>query len=247
MPLPVIIGRRYNGPPDSANGGYACGLFAERARQALKTQQSETTPDVVVQLLSPPPLGVPLTMTAAGRRVAFWHGEALVASAAPGAAPAHPVGSVAPAEARRAEQHYAGNVQHPYGTCYVCGPEHAEGGLRLAPGPVSGRPGTAACTWTPLDEHADTGGSVRPEVVWAVLDCPGGWTLDPGSVPKVLGRMTVRIRSLPTPGRQTVIVAVGSPGRGRTSQCETAMFDPDGAELARSSAVWVTQDEKALP
>ncbi|WP_314176427.1 hypothetical protein [Streptomyces winkii] len=247
MPDPVIIGRRYNGPPGSANGGYACGLFAALARPMLGTSPDGKASDIAVQLLSPPPLETPLTATSAGRRVAFWHGETLVASASHGAVPAQACPFVAPAGAREAEKAYAGHSSHPFGTCYVCGPRHRDRGLRLAPGPVPGRTDTAACTWTPGPEHAGEDGLVRPELIWAVLDCPGGWTLDPVSAPLVLGRMTARIRRLPSPGETTVVVATGSPGGGRTAQCETAVFRQDGTELARSSAVWVRRDEKAQP
>ncbi|CAM5330253.1 hypothetical protein GCM10010329_38160 [Streptomyces spiroverticillatus] len=245
MPSSVSIGRRHNGPPDSANGGYACGLFAAAARPALPPSGAGPL-DVAVQLLAPPPLDTALRSVVTGRRVTFWHDDTLVASAAAGRVPDAPIASVDLAAARTAEQGYAGRESHPYGTCYVCGPDHRDRGLALAPGPVSGRPDTAACTWTPTAEHADEHGFVKPELIWAVLDCPGGWTLDPVSSPLVLGRMTARVHARPRVGETTVIVARGTPGRGRTAPCETAIFRPDGTELARSSAVWVRRDEKAL-
>lgn len=245
MPNSVRIARRYNGPPGSANGGYACGVFAGLARPLLRSSHGDEA-DVVVQLHAPPPLDTDLRTTGAGGRVAFWHGDTLVALAAAGAAPGEAVGFVDPEAARRAEDGYAGNTGHPYDTCWVCGPRNQDRGLRLAPGPVPGRPDTAACTWTPDGEHAGEDGLVRPELLWAILDCPGGWTLDPISAPLVLGRMTARIRMRPRPGETTVIVARGTPGTGRTAQCETALFRHEGTELARSSAVWVRQDEKAL-
>ena len=45
----VTIPARFNGPPGSANGGYACGLVA-----------AAIGPAATVRLLSPPPLDVPL-------------------------------------------------------------------------------------------------------------------------------------------------------------------------------------------
>ncbi len=44
-------------------------------------------------------------------------------------------------------------------------------GLRIFPGPVAGRPVWAA-PWTPDASVTDGSGRVRPEVVWAALDCP---------------------------------------------------------------------------
>ncbi|HUJ34833.1 MAG TPA: hypothetical protein VLW51_06460 [Solirubrobacteraceae bacterium] len=46
----VIIDRRFNGPPSSANGGYTCGL----------TGTAIEAPSVRVSLSKPPPLAVPL-------------------------------------------------------------------------------------------------------------------------------------------------------------------------------------------
>ena len=46
----IVIPRRFNGPPSSANGGYAAGALAEAA--GLE--------DVTVQIRRPPPLETPL-------------------------------------------------------------------------------------------------------------------------------------------------------------------------------------------
>src|SRR3954451_6527287 len=45
----IVLDPRFNGPPDTANGGYACGAIGE-----LVDGPAEVT------LLSPPPLGAPL-------------------------------------------------------------------------------------------------------------------------------------------------------------------------------------------
>ena len=47
----LTIERRYNGPPDSGNGGYVCGSIAE-ALQA----------DLRVRLTRPPPLDTPMPL-----------------------------------------------------------------------------------------------------------------------------------------------------------------------------------------
>src|SRR5512137_2144564 len=44
-PRTITIARRFNGPPDSGNGGYVCGAFAVA-----------TGDDVRVRLMAPPPL-----------------------------------------------------------------------------------------------------------------------------------------------------------------------------------------------
>src|SRR5689334_5636814 len=59
------IGGRYNGPPHSANGGYACGLLATAAQSSLDGR-------IAVSLHRPPPLETNLTVRPAGRRVHLW-------------------------------------------------------------------------------------------------------------------------------------------------------------------------------
>ncbi len=58
--------------------------------------------------------------------------------------------------------------------CFVCGMGRGPGdGLRIFPGPLAGRPFWAA-PWTPDPSVTGAGGRVRPEVVWAALDCLSG-------------------------------------------------------------------------
>jgi hypothetical protein len=230
----ILVGRRYNGPPNSANGGYISGLVAQRARGMLESEG-----DLVVQLHLPPPLDTDLRLTRAGRRVHVWHDDVVVATASPQAAGADTPGAIAPELAEQAGLRYEGQGStHPFPTCFVCGPEHPDG-LRLAPGPVPGMDDHVACLWTPDATTDDGTGTVAEELVWAALDCPGGWTLDPLRSPLVLGRMSARITVLPHVGEAVVAVGRGVPGEGRVHTCATALFSRDGTELARSTATWV--------
>ncbi|MCX5202723.1 hypothetical protein OG897_14850 [Streptomyces sp. NBC_00237] len=239
----IRVGRRYNGPPASANGGYFSGLLAPRARRMLDVEG-----DLVVQLHAPPPLDTDLRLAPAGRRVHVWHGDVLVATAAPQAIGTDTVEAIAPDLAEQAMFRYEGHGAHPFPTCFVCGPRHPDG-LRLAPGPVAGHGNHVACLWTP-DASTDDGtgtGLVSEELVWAALDCPGGWTLDPLRSPLVLGRMTARITALPRVGETVVAVGRGTPGDGRVHSCTTALVRRDGTELARSTATWVRLAPTASP
>ena len=68
----LTIARRFNGPPDSGNGGYSCGAFAVATRQDLR-----------VRLRAPPPLDVPMAVER-GTADDTWllrDGERVVASA----------------------------------------------------------------------------------------------------------------------------------------------------------------------
>ncbi|MEW2399427.1 hypothetical protein [Streptomyces sp. NPDC046862] len=225
--MSALIEARYNGPAASANGGYACGTFA-----AL------TAAPAAVTLHLPPPLGVPLTAEPAGRRTHVWNGDDLVATVAAAAGDV-PIVPPVPAEVAEAcQSDFGGRAFHPFPSCFVCGLDRADG-LNLRPGPVPGRHGTVACTWQPDASLAGPGGTVRPEAVWAALDCPGGWTTDPARQARVLGRMTARIAVTPILGERCVIVGRSDPGQGRTLTSHTALYRDDGTLLAGASAIWV--------
>src|SRR5439155_1527101 len=82
-------------------------------------------------------------------------------------------------EAMAAAEHYPGFAAHPFPTCYACGPRRPPGdGLRLFPGRLPD--GRTAAPWVVPED-------IEPAVVWAALDCPGGWSIAVESRPYVLG------------------------------------------------------------
>src|SRR5262245_45936016 len=155
----IVIGARFNGPPGSANGGYACGLVASLLGGGT----------VEVRLRRPPPLDRPLRWDGSALR----DGEDVVVEGAPvPAADAGPPDEVPPPvdldDARAAAAAYPGLISHPYPTCFGCGPERAPGdGLRISPGPVPGRHVVAAA-WVPHPSVA-VDGEVPLAVAWAAL------------------------------------------------------------------------------
>ena len=69
----LVLDRRFNGPPTTANGGYACGAIGE-----LVDGPAEVT------LRTPPPLGVPLAVSfLPGGEIDVHDGDTLVMSARP--------------------------------------------------------------------------------------------------------------------------------------------------------------------
>jgi hypothetical protein len=215
----VIIDARFNGPPGSANGGRSAGVFAGA---------SGLDSPVEVTLRRPPPLGVPLTV--ADGRVRTGDGE-LVAELA-GVDPFDVVVPPVPwAEAVAAARAYPGFTDHPFPTCYVCGPARPDrDGLGIFPGRLpDGR--TAAPFVAPPD--------VAPETVWAALDCPGGWAvLGPGR-PYVLGRIAVVTDRVPTPGDRCVVTGASTGTSGRKATVVTALYGPDGGRWAYARATWI--------
>jgi hypothetical protein len=216
----LIIPARYNGPPDSANGGYACGLVAR-----LLGGTAEVT------LRRPPPLAVQLDVVEADGGVEVRDGDTVIAEARVAEVPVSVPEPVSGEEAEAASRRYAGFEHHAYPTCFICGPER-EDGLRIFAGPVARRPGLVAAPWTPAE--------VAPEVVWAVLDCPSGWAVDDFHREGVLlGRMAARVLRLPQPGERHVVLGWRVGEEGRKRYAGSGLFTEDGELLAASRSTWI--------
>jgi hypothetical protein len=233
----LVIPSRFCGPPGSGNGGYVCGRIA-----------AYVNGPVTVTLRRPPPLEVPMAVERDGEgSVRIHHGGTLVAEAATspaGRAPKLP-GPVSLAEADAAAGRARYYADPAFPDCFVCGVNRQPGdGLRIFPGPVPGRALWAA-PWIPDPSVTGTGGRVRPEVVWAALDCPSGIAAAEATrlcqdTAILLGRMTASLAAFPAPGDQCLVI--GWPGLrdGRKLLAGSAVLGPGGAVLAAASTVWLT-------
>lgn len=221
--LPTVrIPARFNGPPDSGNGGYACGLVAAE----LGGGGAEVT------LRAPPPLEAELAVERTGESVRISHGETLVAEGRAadvdvGELP-EPVG-VERAEATVAAGHERWTAQHPFPTCFVCGPDRQDhDGLDIYPVELDER---WVAVWRPTE----------PGMVWPALDCPtSAPVMNPDKDPPiVLARLAAAIDSEPQIGEPHVLMSweLGRDGRKREAAC--ALLDADGRALARSRALWI--------
>ena len=214
----VTIPARFNGPPGSANGGYACGVFARLLGGRVE-----------VTLRTPPPLDVPLAVRRSPDGLRVEDGETLVAEAEPVELDLEVPVPVSVEEAADASRGYAGFAAHAYATCFVCGPARADG-LGIYPGRVAGRDLVAA-PWSPPDDVPD-------EVVWAALDCPSGWAIDEFSREGVLlGRLAVRILAPVTGGARYVVLGwpLGADGRKRHAGSAVLTAERETCALARST------------
>ncbi|MFC0041648.1 hypothetical protein [Actinomadura rayongensis] len=223
----MIIAERFRGPGGSGNGGYVAGLLAAHV-------PSDT---VTVTLRRPPPLETALRVSPADDRwqgAWLWDGDDLVAEALAGAIVVPPPPPVPVAVAAEAAEKFRAIENHPFPHCFVCGTERAPGdGLLLSPGPVG--EGTVAAPWRP-------DGPVTPELVWAALDCPGGWSFDPVGRPAVLGTMTARVLELPEPGEDCLVLGLARSREGRKQHAATALYGADGRLLGRAEQIWVEVD-----
>ena len=219
----VIIDSRYNGPPGTGNGGYSAGAFA------LASGRSDDAVEVTLRL--PPPLGVAMRAEPDGDRVGFWEGDRLVAQVGPGTlAPDDVADPISWDEAVAAAADSPALTRNPFPTCYVCGVDRADG-MRLFPGRLAG--GRTATPWT-------VPGEVEPELVWAALDCPGGWATAMDRQPYVLGRLTARVLRLPGPGEHCVISGALTGQDGRKAFVITTIYGGDGSRLAHARATWIS-------
>jgi hypothetical protein len=231
----IVIERRFRGPSESGQGGYTCGLLARRLPGAA-----------AVSLRLPPPLERPLSLEhGADDRLTLRDGETIVAEAQLAAVELPSPPPVELSEAQAAVPGYLGFRQHAFPMCFACGPDREEGdGLRLFPGPVQGRD-VVACPWRPDPALADDDRMVRPEFVWAALDCPTAFACDFDG-PIVLARLTARIDRALRAGDSYVVMAwpLGRDGRKHHAAC--AVHTPAGEVLAMSRALWIEPKDPSL-
>jgi hypothetical protein len=230
----LTIDSRFNGPPASGNGGYVCGLLAR-----------EIDGPAEAALRVPPPLDKPLTLSRDGARVLLHDGDTLIGEAKPTTldVKAEPAPSLA--DARDAAKRYAG-LHHAFPTCFVCGASRAKhDGLDIFTGKLADRD-MVACTWSPAADLADTDGRVAPEFIHAALDCPGYWALPgAGQVVAVLARFSVSIDApLPRVGEELIVAAWPLSSDGRKHKAASALYDANGAILARAEALWIELKEQ---
>lgn len=226
--MALTVDHRFRGPSDSGNGGYVCGLLASKAAP------ERTGFGVVVTLRRPPPLDTPLAVVSEGDGLRLMHGDSLVAEAARSRLDVAAVTPVDAATAKEASRHYPGFGKHPFPQCFVCGPDRDPGdALRLFPGRLGD--GRTACVWSVTDEFAG-----RPELVWAALDCPGGWSAQIEGRPMVLGRMTALVDALPEGGEECVVMGQLLGSEGRKTWTASTVYGTDGRELGRAHATWIS-------
>ena len=227
----VIIDRRFNGPPESGHGGYVCGMLA-----GLISGPAEVT------LRRPPPLDRPLDVQRLeGGRIALRDGETVIAEGAPASVEIDGPEPVPFPDAESASRSYVGFHQHAFPTCFGCGPRRPKGdGLRIFPGQVGGR-NIVAAPWTPDAALTDEDGQVRPEFMWAALDCVGGWAIlaQLPERPVVLGRLAAKLLAPVRGGEGCVVIGWPVGEDGRKLYSGTALFSEGGELRAFARATWV--------
>jgi hypothetical protein len=227
----VVIERRFNGPPNSAHGGYACAVAAQFLDWSAE-----------VSLKAPPPLDTPMSVRRDGDSIALERaGEVVIA-----ARPAEPDVKVPEppslAEAEEAAAKCPWLERHPFPSCFGCGFERPPGdGLFEFPGPVASREDLWAAVWTPDQSLADGDATVLPIYTFSALDCPSG----AGAISAtgatgvfVLGRMTGKVTGAVRAGEPHVVVAWPIRIDGRKRFGGAAIFE-DGELRAFAESLWI--------
>jgi hypothetical protein len=231
MAKQVVIERRFNGPPNSAHGGYACAVAAQFLDWSAE-----------VSLRRPPPLDSPMSVRRDGDGVTLEHDGEAVVSGRPATVELDIPQPVSLADAEEAAANCPWLDRHPFPTCFGCGFERPAGdGLFEFPGPVAGRPDVWAAVWTPQDSLADPAGDVLPIFTFAALDCPSG----AGAISAtgatgvfVLGRMTGTVVGKARAGVPHVVVAWPRRVDGR-KRYGGAAIHRDGELCAVAESLWI--------
>lgn len=237
MGISVTIDKRFCGPKHSANGGYAAGVFAQ-----LIDGPAEVT------LKSPPPLDAPILLQEADGGYDAVYDGGVIASARPAVveidAPELPDDTGVQCAQDAFLSDSDGVHLIPY--CFVCGNRREAGdGLRIFSGAVPDSP-VNADFWAPTPDLADGDGYVRPEFLWAALDCPSAFAMRNWPALSLLGRLSVDVRRRPKAGER--LVAAGWPrGQdGRKLFSSSALYTSDKEIIAAANAVWVELNDPAM-
>jgi hypothetical protein len=223
----LSIGRRFQGIPGIAHGGYAAGLLAEHLGDG----------PVEVTLRRPPPLDTTLDLRADGETFILRDQAGRdVLQAEPVTTSIEPPPTVDPLLAMEV-QPLDRFRRHPYPVCFVCGvgPQSTE--LRV--GAVGD--GVVAGAWQ-LDPRF--GDSPVRALLWAAFDCVQAWAFavrwdEPGWWPAVTARLTVDVRRLPEPDRRYAIVGWLRARTGRRIEVCSYLLQPDGQVTAAARGRWV--------
>ena len=230
MAGPVVIHERFRGPDTSGQGGYSSGLIGREIEGAAS-----------VSLRVPPPLERPLELRRDDDRLALYDGDVLVADGGPAELSLDVPDPPSVQEADDAVERFVFWHDHPFPGCFVCGPDRAyPDGLRIFPGQVEGK-AIVAAPWIPDADLAGEDGTLAPELIWAVLDCPTsfGSALLGLTGTSVLARLTAEIAGHVRPGEPHVVNGWPNGRDGRKSEGGSAIFTAGGELLAMSRGLWI--------
>lgn len=225
----IFVERRFQGPSQSANGGYIAGVLAE-----LIDGPAEIT------LRSPPPLETPMDLNEVAGGFDLTLDGLLVGSARSGkfdlSIPPKPADELIAA----ALPNYPGAKNSPIPHCFVCGVKGEVGeALRVFASPVEGHQMVAA-NWTPEAGLANSDGFLPERFVFAALDCPGAYAFyDDSEGSMLLGRIVGHVTGRVMAGNKCTVMAWREGTEGRKAWAGSAVLGPDDKVVASAYATWI--------
>ena len=234
----LIIGRGFNGPRLSGNGGYVGGVLAGRFTRAFGGDGA-----VEITLRAPIPIDTPLQIRRDGDALLLKDGGTLLCEARAGSVdhlqpPPPPTDW---ADVMRRSEDGGSAEDSDFHWCLVCGRGRALGdGLRVF-GTHGPGPGRSLSCYVPHPAHADADGRIGPEFLWGTLDCPGAWAAqDPDDWRTALtGRMTAKVLNPPRVGERCAVVGWRIGADGRKLYSGTALYTEQGRLCAIGHCTWI--------
>ncbi len=228
----ITIKKRFCGPSESGNGGYVCGMVAKYINGAAE-----------VTLLKPPPLDKPLIVEKNGDgEIILKNRDILIAKGRPCHFELDVPAPPSYEKAKTASKKYVGFSHHLCPKCFVCGTERdKKDGLGIFAGPLDN--GMVAAPWNPYESLAGTNGKIKPEFIWAALDCPGYFAyMEKITTPMLLGRLCAAIYEEIIP-QKYIVTGWKISSQGRKHYAGTAIFSQSGRRLcAKAKATWIKVD-----
>ncbi len=237
---PLRIGRRFQGPTGSGQGGWTAYRFAEHIGVPVE-----------VSLHAPVPLETDLFVTAdpAADRWSLGPdprgGGPVVMSATPGGRIAAETEPVTIEQARSARGGFGLLARrHPVPYCFSCGLQHDS--MRVHAAALDDQ--RYATDWTVPEWAAGGGGAVDGGVVWAALDCTSAWYVCRSSGERVAFTVRYAAEIIHPIEVGATYALVGWAGDahdgwdGRKRHAAAAAFGADGTCVARSVSLWVSVD-----
>jgi hypothetical protein len=226
----ISISQRFCGPPDSGNGGYSSGLVAN----ALKATAECT-------LRKPIPIERELEIEKRNSGLVLLDREELIIECKRTEIDIEVRPPRSLGEAQEAAERSPAFHNHPFPTCFTCGPEREAGdGLRIFPGRFETDSDVFAAPWLPDSSLADSECRVKPEFVWAAMDCPTGFAGGfPWAGKLVTGRLAVQHLAAVKAGEPHVVVSWPLGWEGRKSHAAAALYNGSGELCAIAKATWI--------
>lgn len=225
----VVIDARFCGPPNSGNGGYVCGIVADFIEGPAE-----------IMLRQPPPLDKPLEVKVEEGIVALYDGEDLIATGASKLLEIEQPTPPTEVQAIMGTEMYYGFHDHPFDSCFVCGPaRRQDDGLRIFAGPYDSA-GNVAAPWTPTADLFDAEGKLLPRYIWAALDCPGYAAIAGEDFPTMmLGKLNLEIINEVYSSEKLFVKGWKIGQERRKYYAGTALFNSLGEIKAIGKAIWI--------